>query len=217
MKPLKLKSPELAATYETVMADIYRQIDVFPWHDPHAYAAWLAQSFHMTKYTTRVAALTAGSFSLEEDALHVKGLSHVREELGHEHLALNDLKHMGFKVKDFPEFLQCRLMIQSQYYFIGRHPSAHFGFVLPLETIACERGPKMTEAVQKAHGKLADSFIRIHADVDQGHAVEMIQAINMSPEHVWPMIRENLVQTGVLYNEVLVKAAQWTAAKKSAA
>jgi hypothetical protein len=215
---MKLKNKELAATYETEMERIYSHIDKFPWDDKASYGAWLAQSFHMTKYTTRVAALTAGNFTIDEDDSHQKGLSHLREEFGHEKLALNDLKRLGLSKEDYPEFMQCRLMIQAQYYFIGRHPSAHFGFVLPLETIACFRGDQIVKAVRAAYGPGSESFIHVHAEVDKGHVVEMQELINLSPEWVIPHIRANLEQTGVLYSEMLARAAHWgkTSAKKAA-
>lgn len=216
MKQEKLKHPGLAEAYALEMERIYKNLDRFPWHDKAAYGAWLAQSYHMTKYTTRVAALTAGNFTMQEDSLHLKGLTHLREEFGHERLALNDLSHLGLQAKDYPESIQCRLMIQSQYYFIGRHPSAHFGFVLPLETIACFRGEQILEKVHAAHGKTCDTFIRVHAEVDKTHVNEMISLINLSPEWVIPMIQANLEQTGHLYSEMVQTAALKSSERKAA-
>lgn len=213
VRATSITDKDIARTYDQVMAKINRSIDAFPWDKPEAYGAWLAQSFHMTKYTTRVAALTAGSFMIEDNELHNDCLSHLREEFGHEKLALTDLEHLGYTISDYPEFLQCKLMIQSQYYFIQRHPSAHFGFVLPLETIASMRGKDIHDPAKKKFGSKTISFIRVHNEVDQGHVGEMIHLINNSPKWVMPLIQQNLEQTGYLYSEMLDLAANTSPAR----
>lgn len=209
----KLRDLTLQKAYDETMSTIYRAIDAFPWEDPRAYAMFLAQSYHMTKSTTRVAALTAGSFTLEEAELHEGSLDHLREEHHHERMAEKDIENLGFSLEDFPELSIVEAMVQSQYYFIHRHPSAHFGYVLALETIANDRGPFILENTRR-FGKEANSFVEVHALVDQQHVLDMIRIVDRTPEWILPHLGKNLTQTGLWYSEMVRQSAAWADARR---
>lgn len=204
MKSQKLPNSSLTETFERANALVDSSIDSFDWSSPDKYGCFLAQSYHMTKYTTRVAALTAGGIPIERNDIHSKALVHVREENGHEFLAKRDLENLGYSLEEFEESLECKLMLQSQYHFIAQSPYSHFGFVIILERIAAEKGPWLLEQVSK-YGKACQSFIDIHARVDVGHVQEMADLISISPAESYGLLEENMRQTGVLYARMLDK------------
>src|SRR4051794_31567590 len=88
----------------------------FPWEDKIKYGCWLAQTYHMVKYTTRFASLTAGNLPLADEKIHQGLLNHLREENHHEKLAESDIKNLNLSLSSFPFQLETKLLIQNQFY-----------------------------------------------------------------------------------------------------
>src|SRR4051812_16609202 len=113
-----LKFDEIKKTYYEEMRKIDGPMINYPWEKPDYYAAFLAQFYYFLVHATRLLCLSGARFSVKEDALHLFCLDHCQEEKNHELLALNDLKHLGYDIKDFPESPNIAQMYQSQYYLI---------------------------------------------------------------------------------------------------
>jgi hypothetical protein len=62
--------------------------------------------------------LTAAKFGVRNGEAHKETLKHLREETGHEKLALNDSRNLGYDVADIPELLETSVLYQTQYYWI---------------------------------------------------------------------------------------------------
>jgi len=212
----QIQDKRVREALQSSMDRVYTSVDRFPWTDERAYANWLAQSYHMTKYTTRVAALTAGYMPIECSDIHKRSLIHLKEENGHELLALNDLKKMGYKIEDLKKTIEASVMVQSQYYFIDMHPAAHFGFVIVLEAIAAQKGGVIINALRSRFDQDCCSFIEIHAEVDQHHVGDLAELINASPEHCHDLMIENMQQTAELYSKMLDGIAGECGAHKAA-
>jgi hypothetical protein len=75
----------------------------FPWRQANCYADLMAQTHWYTRRTTRILGLAAVHFKHDCDQLHSRFLQHAAEEKGHEKIALNDIRHLGYDLNDFNE------------------------------------------------------------------------------------------------------------------
>jgi len=178
--------------YESVVSEIYRGVDhiseaawAFPWENKMCYGHWLTQTYHYVIYSTRFAALASGFCSPEDQFFHYEFMAGVKEEKGHDILALNDLKRLGFKLGDFKELFETASFYQTLTYYILR--LSHFavlGYSTPLEGFAALKLKPIYERVKAAHGVNATSFIRVHCEADVDHfkgALEMLEKCDQRP------------------------------------
>lgn len=196
----------LAKVVNKIIDPVLKTANEFNWDQPVAYANWLAQSFHLTKYTTRFAALSAGMVSIEDEAMHMSAIHHLQDEIHHEKMAVRDIESLGFELASLPYLLETKLLIQAQYYFIGQAPISHYGFVIFLEQLAAIAGPAVAERVITTHGKKCSHFLVAHADLDQKHAPQIIKMIETQARgsKELGLVLENLVQTAELYDRILL-------------
>ncbi|MFN9066544.1 MAG: hypothetical protein ACK5V3_04900, partial [Bdellovibrionales bacterium] len=84
---------KIQSVLELKVHEIGPLLEAYNWEDRNFYSAWLSQTYHFVKWTTRFLSLAAASAKLdEENHLHRYYIKHLPEELGHEILILNDLK-----------------------------------------------------------------------------------------------------------------------------
>lgn len=194
----------------------------FQFEDSYTYGLWLAQTCYLVKHTTRLLGLVAGHFGTEQESLHALALDGLREERGHDRLAENDLKQLGYNLSDFPELAQASAIYQSQYYRVQFTPPVSlFGYALMLEGLSAKIGQSLTQKLANAHGPRAASFMRVHGVHDCDHYVEGLEALKGISEQEAAGIVANLLQSRVLYSTMMdaVEAAAATtvpAHKKSA-
>ena len=193
------------SSFENGAELVIEAMDNANWSDRHFYGNWLAQSYHLVASTTRFAALTAGHLELHQAELHGQMLEHLSDETGHEKLAFNDLKALGFSLNNYEMLLETRMMLQSQHYFISRSAIAHLGFILVLEDLAVQRGPKVLAIVKKAFGARSATFIDAHAKLDPEHSAHVIEAIcEFAVEsRDQSLIEENIEVTSQLYRRMV--------------
>jgi hypothetical protein len=208
---------EVKKIFDKEMKSVLDGIDNFPWHDKKAYCALLAQSYYMVRHTTRFASYAASRIGFENEALHKSLLRHLKEETGHEMLAFNDIKNLEMSVKDCPEMMETKLMIQSQYYWISQSPYTHYGFIWVLEALSVLRGKFMLDKVQSAYKGKCYSFIDVHSEEDGHHVDGIVDEIQkFSPEQI-KFVIENVRQTSFLYSQMLKNITEFSAKKKKAA
>lgn len=182
-------------------------IRTFPFEEPRAYAQFLAQTRHYVVHTTRLLGATAARISEDREALHVRFMQHAAEERSHHRLAEHDLRKLGRQIEQFPELPVTQALYQSQYYRVEhQNPMAIFGYIFALEGLAAAHGAWIYEAVCKAHGKEAATFVKLHANEDEGHLEKAFDVVNQlsAPEHA--LIRENYLFTCALYRMFLAAA-----------
>lgn len=150
----------------------------FAWKDPKHYATWLAQTHYYVLHSTRLLALAASRFPMNDQPFHQRFLQHCAEEKGHEKLTVNDMKTMGFDIKDFPELFSTASLYQTQYFWIEHDsPMSFFGYVLALEYLSVKFAPTLNKKIEEIHGKKAASFLRVHGEEDVGHVEKAVEKI----------------------------------------
>lgn len=155
---------------EACIGKLANAIEQFPWNDTSAYAHWLAQTFYYVSHSTRLLALGASRFSLDEDLFHQRFLAHAGEEKKHEFLALADLKTMGFEISTLPEFAATRSFYQIQYYWIQHvSPKAFYGYIVMLEGLAVAKAGWIENAVKPHYKQNVTRFLKVHANEDPDH------------------------------------------------
>jgi hypothetical protein len=176
----------------------------FPWESSAHYANWSAQTFYYVSHSTRLFALAAGRAPLNDNPVHNRLLSHLKEEKGHENLSSHDIKILGMGLDQFPELAATKCLYQTQYYWI-EHISAYsfFGYLLALESLAVQTGPDVHARVLKAHGPKACGFLKVHTAEDVKHVQEVISWIEKMPKKDQEAIMENFQQTLSNYKSIL--------------
>lgn len=204
----KLNPLELEALFHREISPLKSALESFPWQEKQAYCLWLAQTYHFVKHTIRYLCLSAGKSGLNQDELHHHALKHIREEIGHEQLILQDLKHLGVSIKDLPAFAEIEALTQSQYYWLDRNLFAFLGYSLCLEGLAAGSGRNLLDQVLLKHyPPKACNFIRVHAVVDEDHfadGMQHLRQLDLTPEDQQAIL-SNLRQTVALYGCMLLK------------
>ena len=188
----------------------------FPWENPEAYGMWLAQTYHMVCYSTRIVALAGALTKLDDESLHNRFIDHSREERGHPRLCLIDLKNINRDITQYPKMYQAISMYQCQYYWLERKdPAAFFGYGLSLECLATNFGKKLYEKVSNAYGKKAANFLRVHAEEDDDHVDAAFEEVKKLSETQKEYVIENLTNSTKLYRSMLIEIEEKTQSKKT--
>lgn len=138
-----------------------------PWTTTGFYPIFIAQIYFLTTYSVKMLAAAASVTDRPEYYRHL--MQNIREEIGHDKIALSDLKAMGFSAEDFEEFGITRAIWESQLYKIQRCPDALIGYIFALEKSAVEVYNLVLPALTEKYGTNAVKFVRLHAEEDQEH------------------------------------------------
>lgn len=186
-----------------------KQIENVDWQDKRIYGAYLAQTYHYVQRSTRMLALAAARFPLEQNKVHQRFLKHISEENHHERLAEHDLKALGFQVSDFSESAPLRAFYQVQYYNI-EHVSAWsiMGFILALEGLAVTKGQWLYEMIARLHGPKTGAFLKVHAAEDIEHFDQACSLIEGLSENEIAEIERALETSCYLYGAMLRELPQ---------
>jgi hypothetical protein len=182
--------------FENHMAVLYSAVADFPWDSKDAYASFLAQTYYYVSHSTRLLALAAARFGVEDEGLHQRFLKHTTEEKSHHLLAIHDLKALGKQLTDYPELPMTAALYEPQYYKVEyQDPTALFGYIMPLEMLAVRKGRWIFGCVEKAFGTKAASFVKVHAEDDEGHVTEGLEHLRQLDPSKMNRINFNFVQT----------------------
>jgi uncharacterized ferritin-like protein (DUF455 family) len=185
----------------------------YNWESREAYAQYLAQTYYFVSHSTRLLAASAARFSQAETKMHRRFLKHTEEENSHEVMALRDLQNLGYKIEDFPELPETRLLYEPQYFKVEHlDPLALMGYILALEVLAYKECPPLKSFLTDRYGAKCTVFIKVHADDDPDHVEKAMELIQGLPEHRLNMIMENLEQTSIAYVS-MIKACKQVAMK----
>jgi hypothetical protein len=201
-KQEKIKNIELKA--RAAIENVYRDLERFPWTEKRAYASWLAQSYYYVSHTTRLLALAAARLPTEEQKLHLRFLSHLAEEKGHEKLCSNDLKGLGYEPANFPELPQTSALYHSVYYLIEhRDPCAILGYAMILEGISATKIDALVEQLTAQYSKSATSFLRLHCEADKEHTQENKPVLESCNDQQLDVISEEISMIETEYRTML--------------
>lgn len=184
--------------FDAKIDEIAKSIDELCWENKDAYCQWLNQQYYLVQNSTRYLAMAASLVSLNDHEEFRWWAHHLREELDHDKTLLRDMKVLGWTDLQ-PVCPEVRAMVGAQYYDLQKNgQDALLGYALMLEGLSVKRCTVIAERVEKAHGKKA-TYLRLHADVDQGHYPEGIARVEqLSPERQATIV-ENLEMMGSLY------------------
>ncbi len=204
--------------FEKHMGDLNGTAQSFPWNDRYAYGMYLAQTYYYVSHSTRLLALAASRMSQADSSFHRRFLEHAAEEKGHEALALKDLENLGFKLEEFPELPETRMFWQVQYFKIEHQdPLCLLGYIIALETIACEQCPRIKKIAEKCHGPKCVSFVRLHGEEDPDHVKKARDQILSLPAERIRWINESFEEAtigmGAMMSSILRNTNEWRSGK----
>lgn len=200
----------LTSGYERAIATVGACAAEFPWETREAYAGFLGQTFHFARMTTRLLALGAALFDVDERALHERFLAHSREERGHDVILLGDLEHLGFTIQDIPEFAVTSAFYQVQYYWIEHQsPASLYGYILLLEGAALAHGKAVFDRLVQAHGVAAARFFKVHTESDPEHVQQALAQLGTLPPRTLALIGRNLEVSCRIYLELFTESRRW--------
>lgn len=198
------KNESLKKAFNQYVDDLVARLEHFPWDNKDAYAYWLAQTYYFVRHTTVLLALSAAKFGNKNRKMQYATFKHIREELNHDLIPLEDLKALGTSIDKIPELEETSAFYQMQYYFIDHvHPIALYGYALALEGLAAKKGPALYEFLRQIHGEKATKFVKLHAIVDQDHFQQGLEDFSdVTPEEA-ECITQNLHQSARIYSLIL--------------
>jgi pyrroloquinoline quinone (PQQ) biosynthesis protein C len=207
---------KLKLALELAINQSKNSIEHLPWNNRSFYGNYLAQTFYYVRHSTRMLATSAGRLSYEnQQNLHLRFLKHLGEEAGHEKLAINDLKALGFKPEDYKELDETRFFYESQYYKIEHvDPLAIMGYILYLEVMAQHICPPLTKKITELYGQKAATFLLVHGEEDPHHVEEAHKLLAMLPSASIDIITENLLQSSNAFNLMLNEMATMAKVEK---
>lgn len=187
----------------------------YPWEDRWAYANWLAQTFYMVNYSTRLVALAGACCTIEQNDFHHRFIDHSREERGHEKIAISDIKELGFTLDDFPQTYQSAAMYQVQYFWVQhRSPLSFFGYTLALERVATDFGPEILKRIFAAHPAKACKFLKLHVEDDADHTESAYKRMALLTPPEQELVRENMELSCALYRGMFEEMVRMLGARK---
>jgi hypothetical protein len=193
METIKMKIKNL---FLKEFENVAESIDAFPWNDKLKYANYLAQTYFYTMHSTRLLAVGAGRFGVEDEQLHQRFLKHGIEEKGHHTLALNDLAKLGYKITDFTEMPVTSILYQPQYYYMHhKDPASLFGYILTLEGGSWLKAKSMFEKAASFHGADKAVFLKVHAEHDPEHIDTAFEHISKFSDDRLDLIVKNMKQS----------------------
>lgn len=182
--------------FYTNLAIANKAIDNFDFCQSQIYAQFLAQTYYFVSHSTRLLALAAARFPIEQEELHHRFIQHISEEKGHHLIALKDLENLGYDIHTLPELYSTRLLYEPQYYKCAfLDPTAFFGYILALEGIASIRGRSLYPAITEKYGNDKCTFIYIHAKDDQGHLESAFLYLTKLTESQLDLVKINFIQS----------------------
>ena len=204
LKESPMKSQNIRALYADSMNTLSQKFDSFDWTDKEAYSLWLAQAYYLVRHTTRLLALCAGYCPFEYENTHKRILEHLREESGHDMIAVADLKALGIELSDVPELPKTAELIRLQYQQMANISGcSFFGYILLLEGLAVTKAMSLHETVSAKYGPRVTRFLKTHAEDDIEHieqAFQQIEAFSLEDQQI---VVSNLAESTRLYGQML--------------
>lgn len=198
-------------TYRRSAQEAAQLVTAQAWESPDFYAAWLSQTFHYVRHTTRLLARAASRCSFEQEAIHERLLENAAEESGHHLLLLSDLAAIERSLADHPVSEPTQSFIDVLYDRIDQQgPVAVYGRLLLLEGLAVEVGDDLHRRVMRSHGSSAASFLRVHTDEDPGHVEKALRSIDALPPPAQALIAETLEESVSIYAQMLSRMREPT-------
>jgi len=138
------------------------------------YKSFLRETYFQAGRNPQIQTLSTMRFTNEQRAMTKKAFQHAISEIGHDLLALNDLKVLGHDVTNIPNEMPLpntiALTAFPLYVIDYINPVGYLGYLFHLEFLPTQNGPKYMEFLKKAGvPEEAMTFLKEHAEVDVYH------------------------------------------------
>ncbi|MCB0349903.1 MAG: iron-containing redox enzyme family protein [Bdellovibrionales bacterium] len=205
---------------ESLKALLYSELDQlelmtdqFEIEKKEVYGDWLAQTYYFVCHSTKLLALASARFETDRKEFHYRFAEHIKEERGHELMALNDLERLGFSIEQFDELPQTKAFYQSQYFWTTqKNPISFYGYILCLEVFAIRGAVRLYNKVCEAFGPESAVFLRVHTKEDIHHVEEAFRHLQHLHSDEFSQIEENMRLSTYLYKEMYKAIAHRRAA-----
>lgn len=148
------------------------------------YAAYLGQTYHLVRHTSRTLALAASRLPEEQRGLRAWFLEQATEEDGHELFCVKDLKNLGLEpatvIDAGPGPGAWGLFTQNYYMAAQGNPVGMLGVATATEGMGAELAGGMAQVLVERYDvpEVAVTFLRSHAGFDKKHLEEARHAVN---------------------------------------
>ena len=173
---------ELAAEWRRLLAgsDLARLV-LEGTYDRRLYALYLIETFHYTRENPRHQALVGARPDVDPGYARFC-FKHASEEVGHEMMAVHDLRSLGHDVEagDLPAPLEATEVLSSYLYRTAQtgHPLARAGYSFWAESSYEHIGPLLAAAQDQLGIEDRNmTFLVAHARIDADHAQEIDQVL----------------------------------------
>lgn len=148
------------------------------------YQSILRQIFHHTRENPQIQALATVYFRGEQRRAIRKFYQHAISEIGHDQLALNDLKALGVDVSAIPyerPLPATTAMLGYAFYQIQNlNPVGYLGYLYFLEFLPTQQGGEIMAILERLGvPRAAMSFLEDHTRIDVGHNKMMESYLEM--------------------------------------
>lgn len=138
------------------------------------YASLMRQIFHHARENPQIQALATVRFRGDQRKCVKPFFKHATSEIGHDELALNDVKALGREVSHIPTerpLPATTALLAFPYYQIEHlDPIGYLGYLFHLEFMPTHCGPRVLEFLTSVGvPREATTFIQDHATIDVGH------------------------------------------------
>lgn len=178
-----------------------------PWNRSDFYQLYLKQTYFYVSHSTKLLALMMGHIPPEQNQIAQRIIHHLSEENHHEKLASNDVKNLKEKISESDELLSTKNFYQINYYHIQHlHPLSFFGYIIFLEVLAAQIGPKLLIELKKHYPEKCLTFLKVHSEEDPSHVEKAYAQINSFPPeiqtHIWNSILQSQFNFVALLHDI---------------
>jgi hypothetical protein len=173
---------ELRSAFLSVQADFLKSPGLRRLHEGNMsvehYAGYLRQVFHHTRENPQIQALATVYFRGHQRASIKRFFKHASSEIGHDQLALEDLRRLGTDVESLPyqnPLPETAALIAFPFYQIHNlNPVGYLGYLYFLEFLPTGNGGALMDALERVGvPRNAMGFLHDHSTIDIGHNLMM--------------------------------------------
>lgn len=178
-------------------------VQSMPWEKKEFYSNYLAQTYHFVFHSCRLSALAISVTDKDQADYYRRSMGHIKEEDGHEALAITDLKRLGYAIEEFPENAVTRSLYEPQYFKTSRKNTSLVGYILALELVAVAAFKPVYERLLMEYGPKSTNFVRVHVEEDESHVLKAFEELNRLSADELEEVLKNYEQTCYTFGEFL--------------
>ena len=176
-----------------------------PWSNLKFYQEYLAQAYYYTSHSTKLLAAAAGNCNQNQESYYKRCIEHIKEEHGHDLIALSDLKVTHDTLENHPELSSTKAFWEPQYYKVQKNPYSLLGYIFSLEYKVVVSSKEVYAKIKAAHGDKCCNFLKVHIEDDPDHVKKAYDQIMSLNEIDQKLIWQNYEQTTDMFGIFLLE------------